>query len=170
MQGTKRIYHKFQINKELLKTGSKGFTEAPEVYLRSEQSDTLPAGKLKGIYFISYVKELDVWSAIDYKNSKDTNPINNNAPTTNSNIPNSKAFICSHTGIRIQDTLGRLITEPTDLKDYYRENWGAKGYKEIDLNIEHNEQITISWETIGNDFPPCGEFIFVIDQIDNCPT
>lgn len=156
----KTIYRRFKINKELLNKDKATLQNNIANYLRGEQSDTLPKGKLIGIHFNSYVKTLDTWSAIDYQDEY--------YPTTGTNVPDLNAFICSHTDIRIEDTHGRLISEPTDLRDYNRANWGNSGKRITPFSFLHNEQITVKWDTLGNAFPPCGEFIFTIEQEISC--
>ena len=154
---TKLTYHKIQINPELLEHGNADYQGTFDKLKIGSVIDTLPAGQLKGLYFISYVKELDAWSAIDYKGDN-PEPVN----------VRDKAFICSHTEIRIEDTRNHFITQPTDIKDYERKNWNAKGYKETPFEFKSNEQITIKYVTQGDAYPPCGEFIFVIDEEISC--
>ena len=67
----KTIYHRFKINKELLNKDKATLQNTIANYLRGEQNDTLPKGKLIGIHFNSYVKTLDTWSAIDYQDGTD---------------------------------------------------------------------------------------------------
>ncbi|MCD8405789.1 hypothetical protein [Tenacibaculum dicentrarchi] len=163
----KQIYHRLKINKELLKLDKATLKNTIGNYLRDEQSDTLPKGKLISIHFNSYVNTLDTWTAIDYQDG--TDPQTTPLLATGTNVPDLNAFICSHTDIRIEDTHGRLLTEPTDLKDYNRSNWGELGARVTPFKLTHNEQITVKWDTLGNAFPPCGEFIFTIQQEISCP-
>ncbi|WP_233898135.1 hypothetical protein [Tenacibaculum piscium] len=166
VKNIKTIYHRFKINKELLNKDKATLQNTIANYLRGEQNDTLPKGKLIGIHFNSYVKTLDTWTAIDYQDG--TDPQATPLLATGTNVPDLNAFICSHTDIRIEDTHGRLMSEPTDLKDYNRANWGNAGKRITPFNLVHNEQITIKWDVLGNDFPPCGEFIFTIEQEISC--
>lgn len=150
----KKIYHRVQINKSLLLVDdSPAISQKLTNALTGSVSDTLPKGKLTGIYFLDYMKK---------------NPTPNSPSVVGGGVsmamPSSASFMCSHTNIRIEDTRGRLVTEPTDIQDYERKSWNSKGYKEVDLDLEANEQITINYETVGDSFPLCGEFIFVIED------
>lgn len=153
----KKIYHRIQVNKDLLSIdNSPTMRQTLSDVLVGSITDTLPKGKLTGVYFLNYIE---------------SNPSISKPPITVGGggvqamaMPNTVNFLTSHTNIRIEDTRGRLITEPTDIRDYDRKNWNAKGYKEISLDLETNEQITINYETIGDSFPICGEFIFVIED------
>lgn len=160
-----KTYHRTKLNPELLNHGKDSFTDDLKDYLRGTITDILPKGKIVGVYFIPYVKKLDTWTAIDYQNAEAPSNVPAGIPN---GVPQDIAFICSHTDIRIEDTRGHLITEPTDLKDYERKNWNSKGYKEVEFECESNEQITINYEAMGDAFPPCGEFIFVIDAEKIC--
>ncbi|TDQ22753.1 hypothetical protein [Tenacibaculum caenipelagi] len=158
----RKIYHRTKVNPELLEHGKTGSNVDFASFSRGVITDVLPKGKLRGIYFLSFVKELDTWSAIDYQGQEPANDL------PNEKFPLGKAFICSHTNIRIEDNRSYLITEPTDLKDYKKENNHEKGYKPVDFELKENEKIIISYELFGEDFPPCGEFIFVIDEEKTC--
>ncbi|MFZ3565184.1 hypothetical protein [Tenacibaculum finnmarkense] len=157
----KTIYHVIQVNKKLLKHRENDIIDF-KPYLIDDITDTLPKGKLIGIHFNSYVKKLDTWSAIDYQ-GKDKTPA-----ADDTSIPELKAFICSHTQIRIENGNDKLVTKPCDLRDFERKNWSEKGFKEVEMNLNNNEQIKIRWETIGDDFPPVGEFVFTIKASDEC--
>lgn len=156
-----KAYHRTQVNPELLKHGEDGENVDLTQYLRGTVTDVLPKGRIIGLYYIPYTKELDAWSAIDYQ-------VNPTSPEQLMATPQDRSFICAHTNIRVEDTRGHLITEPTDLKDYERKNWNASGYKELDFPIEQNEQITINYEALGDSFPPCGEFVYVIEVPRTC--
>jgi len=158
----RQIYHRTKVNEELLQHGKVGANIDFSEFARGVVADTLPKGKLKGIYFLPYVKKLDTWSAIDYQGVEPANDV------PNEDFPLGKAFICSHTNIRIEDNHNYLITQPTDLRDYHRENNVLKGYKEVDFDLGENERILINYELIGEDFPPCGEFVFVINEEKVC--
>lgn len=163
-----KTYHTIQINPELLKI-DRPTVEQLSPFVTGRTTDILPKGKLIGLYFNSYVKELDAWSAIDYQ-AKEIIPIPGDQKDDGVQmaLPQGIAMICSHTPIRIEDTRNRLVTEPVDLRDYQRKNWGSKGFKDVFLDLKENEQITIAWEVIGDDFPPCGEFVFVIEEENTC--
>lgn len=155
---TKIITHRTKINPELLQHGEAGFVENLGNFKVGTTPDTLPAGRLLGIYFLSYVKPLDAWSAIDYKKA--------DAPEEAD--PKDKAFVCSHTNIEIKDSFSNEITRPTDIQDYDRKNWNDKGYKEVDFEIAANLKVLIEFEAMGDAYPPCGEFVFVIEQNITC--
>lgn len=155
---TKIIAHRTQVNPELLQHGEASFTESLDTFKKGTVTDVLPKGKLLGMYYLSYVKELDAWSAIDYKKATDPD----------GTAPKDKAFVCSHTNVRIEDTRSHLITIPTDIQDFSRKNWNAKGYKEIDFDFNENEQIVINYDAVGDAYPLCGEFVFIIEETIVC--
>ena len=147
----KRIFKRIQINKELLKLNPlvKDFSE----YLENETHDTIPSGKVKGAYFISYLPD-----------SLPTTISSGEGGVINPNF--SLATMLSHTNITLKDSRGHLLTEPTDIKDYEHKNGGyGLGFKELDFQSS-NERITIAWETITGT-PILGEFVFIIES-DNC--
>lgn len=149
----KKIFKRIKVNKELLKldidSNYKGIN-----FKQNQVNDTLPKGKVIGVYFNSYVCQSLPQEQGD---------------TIGREIEYSRAtfnFI-SHTDIVIKDNAGHLLTEPTDLRDFYHKNGGYnEGFKELDFNSQ-NERITISWETLGNQ-PICGEFIFEIQAPKEC--
>ncbi len=104
-------------------------------------SDIIPyKGKLKGIYFIPYSKDCGCKEAgkTEYH----------------------------HTEIRIEDTRGRLLTGVTDIRDYLKESWAGKGYKEVHFPFEQNERIVINYNTTAGN-PIAGEFVFIIEGEEN---
>lgn len=152
----KKIFKRIKVNKDFLKLSMQ-----PQVYRRfsptelltNEVNDTLPAGKVIGVYFNSYVSHTGV--NYDYEEPMYEGEAMRLAP-----IP------FSHTDISLKDSRGRPLTEPTDLRDYEHKGGGyPRGFKELDFESK-NEKITIAWETIGGQ-PICGEFIFAIEQ-DDC--
>ncbi len=155
----KKNYQRIQINPELLKHKAPYTAINIDDFKNGQVTCSLPKGKLLGIYFNSYVQELSAWEKIDFQYPTPDNQ-------TKVDKPREVAFVPSHTEIIIKDTRGRMITEPVDLRDYKRNNMVDKGAKCIHLDIEHNEQITIEWRALGHDLPPCGEFIFVMEEND----
>lgn len=162
IENFKRIYHQFKINTELLNKKGSDLKDLIIKRLSGVAVDNLPEGKLRGIYFISYVKKLDPWSAIDYKDG--TDPQTTPLLASGTSVPDLDAFVCSHTNIEIEATNNDRVIKSADLRGFMRENWGISGYKEIPFDLKSSERVEIKWNTEGNDFPPCGEFIFVIDQ------
>ncbi|WP_299134570.1 hypothetical protein [uncultured Tenacibaculum sp.] len=149
----KRIYKKIKINKELLKKKVTDYTP----YLENEVDDILPAGEVKGVYFISY--KGNVMSMPPKPPTE--GPGVSLAPTS----PTALALY-SNTDIFITDSRDQLLTHPTDIKDYEHMVGGyVENFKKIDVTSK-NEPIKIRWETLGGS-PICGEFIFVIEQL-NC--
>ncbi len=145
-------YSRIQINSELLEKNNSDINMND--YRRGHANGTLPKGKLRGIYYNNYVQPLSAWEKIDFQE-----PV---PPSTVS--PEQKSFIVGHTEITIKDTRGRLITDPSDLRDYLRSNMVEKRAKCINFDLEHNETVHIEWNVKGHDFPPCGEFIFIIEE------
>lgn len=162
----KKIYHRVKINHELLKfdyeepqASSNSQPINLQDFLVGQATDTLPKGKCIGLYFLSYVEKQEPQVQSIGGFGGESLPLGNRMA-----MPEASLFLASHTNIRIEDTRGRLIAEPTDIQDYDRKNWNAKGYKELDVEFDENEQITINYETKGDAFPICGEFVFVIEQ------
>ncbi len=151
------LYNRIQVNPKLLKHKAPYTGVNLDDFNTGQVVGTLPKGKLKGIYFNDYVQNLGAWEKIDYQEPK---------PDLQNASPRNVSFIAGHNEIIIKDTRGRLITDPVDLRDYKRNNMVDKSAKCISLDLEHNEQLTIEWKTLGHNFPPCGEFIFVIEEID----
>ncbi len=149
----KKIFKRIKVNKELLRLdASPNIGDDFSNYLINTQSDTIPTGKVKGVYFISYVSQNPVSSPI----LGGGNTISRFSPST----------LLSHTNIILKDSRGHLLTEPTDIQDYQHKSGGYPlGFKELDFESK-NERISISWETIVGT-PILGEFIFVIET-DNC--
>jgi len=145
----KTIFKRIKVNKELLKLGQSMGPVDFTTYLTNEVSDTIPEGKVKGVYFVSYATHGTETSAIRGSVSRFT--------------PNT---LLSHTDITLKDSRGHLLTEPTDIRDYEHKSGGyGLGFKELDFESK-NERITISWETITG-LPILGEFIFIIET-NNC--
>ncbi len=147
----KRIFKRIKVNKELLKLDTNSFLGKDfSEYLINETSDTIPSGKVTGVYFISYTSESPI-SPYD---------IGDNYLTF------SPSTVLSHTNITIKDSRGHLLTEPTDIQDYQHKSGGyGLGFKELDFESK-NEVIFIAWETLMGT-PILGEFVFVIET-DNC--
>lgn len=144
----KRIYKRVKVNKEIYKT--QGASPPLSQFLQNEVNETIPTGKVVGVYFNSYID----------KGGESAQRVEVRAAVNN--VPN----FLSHTDITIKDSRGHLLTETTDIKDYEHKSGGyLQGFKNIDFNSQ-NERITIAWETIGK-MPICGEFIFEI-EVDNC--
>jgi len=145
----KKIYKRIKVNKELLKLDTNGSYKNID-FKQNQVNDTLPTGKIIGVYFNSYAcPNLPQATREDSKYSKAT------------------FDLVSHTDIVIKDSRGHLLTEPTDLRDFSHKSGGYnEGFKELDFNCQ-NERITIAWETLGNT-PICGEFVFEIQAPDNC--
>ena len=158
MQKFRKIYHTVQINPELLKQGKTGANINFSDFTENVVYDTLPKGKLIGIGFTSYVKNLDTWSAIDYQGIEPADDV------PNEKFPMAKAFICSYTKINIKDTNNYPLTGEADLRSFKPENNPTKGYKETDFELNSNERVEINYELIGEDYPPCGEFVFIIEK------
>lgn len=143
----KKIFKRIKVNKELLEFNGKAVKDFSS-YLESSVNDTLPEGKVKGVYFISYVSKKQI----------DTTQIGGGRFTPST--------LLSHTNITLKDSRGHSLTEPTDIQDYEHKNGGySKGFKELDFESS-NERVTISWETMGG-VPILGEFVFIIET-DNC--
>ncbi|WP_299833767.1 hypothetical protein [uncultured Tenacibaculum sp.] len=151
----KRIFKRIKVNKELLKLSSKPVMGMDfSQYLLGETNDTIPSGKVKGVYFISYISENQISSS---------SPVLSGGMVVSRFSPNT---LISHTDITLKDSRGHLLTEPTDLKDYEHKSGGyGLGFKELDFESK-NEKVTITWETLGS-IPILGEFVFVIET-DNC--
>lgn len=162
MEKFRKIYHTIKINPELLKHGKTGEDVAFSDFTEDVVYDTLPKGKLIGIGFTSYVKKLDTWSAIDYQGVEPAGDV------ANEKFPMKKSFICSHTKIRIKDTNDYPLTGEADLRSFEPESNPTKGYKEVDFELKANERVEINYELIGEDFPPCGEFVFIIEKEISC--
>ncbi len=140
----KKIYKRIKINKDLLKTNL-----PPEELLQNEVSDTIPTGKVIGVYFISYMPPMDT------------------GMPTGETMSRLVPFGISQTDITLKDSRGHLLTETTDIKDYEHKSGGYnEGFKELDFESK-NERVTISWETLGSR-PICGEFIFEIESPNPC--
>lgn len=149
----KKIYKRIKVNKELLKPSRKRRSE----FLANEVHETLPAGKVIGVYFNSYVSKMP--QRLDYVGEV------YNADNVDAKYRMPNFF--SHTDITLKDSRGHLLTEPTDIQDYEHKGGGyIDGFKELDFESK-NEKITIAWETLGGRFPILGEFIFAI-EVDNC--
>lgn len=142
----KKIFKRIKVNKELLKLGKTKGTDFSS-YLVSEKSDTIPSGKVIGVYFISYASQGTIAP-----------------PILNSGVQRfSPSTLLSHTDITLKDSRGHLLTEPTDIQDYQHKGGGyCLGYKVLDFESK-NERITIHWETVGS-IPILGEFVFIIES------
>lgn len=156
----KKIYKRIRINKKLLKLNAEpqvGHRISPAEFLTNEVNDTLPAGKVVGVYFNHYGGNMPAF------------PINNNPDYGEGGYGRAEyrlPYMFSHTDITLKDSRGHQLTEPTDIQDYEHKGGGyLDGFKELDFESK-NEKITIAWETIGA-MPICGEFIFAI-EVDNC--
>ncbi|CAL2114131.1 conserved hypothetical protein [Tenacibaculum sp. 190130A14a] len=148
----KKIYKRIKVNKALLKTMSSKSRLPVEDYLQSEVSDTIPTGKVIGVYYISYFPS----GGIGLPHVGEGRDVMRLAP-----------FGISQTDITLKDSRGHLLTATTDIKDYEHKNGGYnEGFKELDFE-SNNERVTISWETIGRQ-PICGEFIFEIEAPKEC--
>lgn len=146
----KKIYKRIQVNKELLKLNAESNELSLDDFLSNEVNETLPAGKVIGVYFISY------------KNASES-PINEEYIGESMR---SAPINFSYTEITIKDSRGHQLTEPTELRDYKHKDGGyISGFKLLNFESK-NEKITISWETI-NAIPICGEFVFAI-EVSNC--
>ncbi len=148
------LYNRIQINPELLEKNNSEITMAD--YKQGRAVGTLPKGKLKGIYYLSYIQALGAWEKIDYQE-----PV-----PSSSASPEQKSFIVGHTDITIKDTRGRLVTDVADLRSYERRYMVEKDAKCISFDLDHNESIRIDWDAQGHDFPPCGEFVFIIEETE----
>lgn len=162
---TKTIYHRVKVNKGLLdfdptirQIRQQRRNNALKDFFTGREVDVLPKGKLKGAYFISYANENSS------RQNRQLPPAGGGAMA----MPNIATFLATNTDIVIEDSKGVPITKPTDIRDYDRKSWDCTGYKKIDFNLEHNEQIAIRYETVGDGFPICGEFIFVIEEEKVC--
>ena len=149
----KKIFKRIKVNKGLLKLDdSPALGKDLSQYRVNEVSDTIPSGKVKGVYFISYVSE-----------NKLSSPNMGSVPIVSRFSPST---LLSHTNITLKDSRGHLLTEPTDIQDYEHKRGGyGLGFKELDFD-SNNERVTISWETITG-MPILGEFVFIIES-DNC--
>lgn len=165
------VYHRIKINENLLElmrslqNQSQGFRDPETVFnnmLNGSATDTLPAGKIIGIYFNNYIKEkVNAGGRGNYSNPP-------KKPSYSMAMPPIDRLQLSHTNIRISDTKDHPVTAESDLQDYeHKAGWNDQGYKPVNFDIENNEQIKVSWETIGTAYPPCGEFMFVIEE-SNC--
>ncbi|CAL2095532.1 conserved protein of unknown function [Tenacibaculum sp. 190524A02b] len=149
----KLAYKRVKVNFDLVKGGQ---VKNP---LENEINDTLPAGDVKGVYFISY-RNTNAPIAPPPSGGEGNNPQFSKQSFATGFSP------YSHTDIFLNDSQSRPLTEPTDIQDFYHKQGGyLKGYKELDFK-SNNEQINIRWQTHAGQ-PICGEFIFVIEQ-SNC--
>lgn len=152
----KKIYKRIKVNKELLKLDTNGSYKNID-FKQNQVNDTLPTGKVIGVYFNSYLcPNLSQATTVE------------TIPTRDGREHSKATFdLVSHTDIVIKDSRGHLLTEPTDLRDFSHKSGGYnEGFKELDFNCQ-NERISIAWETLGNT-PICGEFVFEIQAPDNC--
>lgn len=148
----KKIYKRIKVNKELLKPNQKSREEV----LSNEVHDTLPAGKVVGVYFNSYV------SNVPQRPVLGGGGVEGGRRNVAYRMPN----IFSHTDIILKDSRGHQLTEPTNIQDYEHKGGGyVDGFKELDFESK-NEKITIAWETLGGSLPILGEFIFAIEVAD----
>lgn len=151
----KIVYHRVQINKELL-SFTPTQSEALKKLMTNSVTDILPKGECQGVYFSSYASE-----------KTPNNSESQGGGGVSMALPQGLQF--SHTNVRIEDTRGHLVCVPTDIKDYEHKGGGYfEGFKKLDFNPEENERIIINWEVLGKGIPPCGEFIFVIETENAC--
>lgn len=156
----KKIYKRIRVNKKLLKLSAEPQVQArlsPQEFLMNEVTDTLPAGKVVGVYFNHYGGNIPAFEDIGEPYIGE-----GSYPPNQYRMP----FGFSHTDITLKDSRGHQLTEPTDIFDYEHKGGGyLDGFKVLDFESK-NEKITIAWETIGA-MPICGEFIFAI-EVENC--
>lgn len=149
------IYKRIKINDSLLKiTPNEAENLKIEDYKNGTITDTLPTGKVKGVYFIPYI-------------NNSTSHIMERGFGGNM-YSNSLNLI----DITIKDVQGIQITENVCIADYAHKLGGyEQGFKKLNFESK-NEKITIEWNTIGNNTTAdtnilCGEFIFMIEK-ENC--